>query len=546
MHLDGPQLRVYSNRHIRTTIPSINFPHQMTVDYSLYLVTDSTMVPETSTFLAQVEKAVKNGATIVQLREKSILTLDFVERAKKVLEITRPRGIPLIINDRIDVALAVDADGVHVGQDDMPASLARKLIGPSKILGVSCGSAEETQKVCDEGVADYVGLGTVYPTNTKNVKNVCGPIGVRKLLQVLKAHNEDGVKVKCVAIGGINHSNVSKVKFQCAIPNQKIDGVAVVSCIMAAKDAAEATRTLVTELETPVPWLKNLIIQEQPIASAAKWKQMKEAKPLVHHITNNVVKNFSANVTLSIGASPIMSELAEEFDDLASLLPAALVINLGTPSPQTMEVFLHGLRTYNKHGKHVIFDPVAAGATSPRLEACKALLNAGHFSVIKGNIGEILAIRKLTTSFAPQDSQKLMQGVDSIAKLDEEEIRKMGMEVATEFQTVVVITGPTNYVFDGTSGLDDRSTQKFQLVAGGHPTMGSITGMGCSLGSVIAAFVAAGADGQNKKKFNIGAAVQGALELYSAAGRKAGSISAAPGTFMISFLDELNKHSSGI
>lgn len=508
------------------------------VDYSLYFVTDPGMVPENSTFLDQVKKAVDNGATIVQLREKDILTLDFVERAKKVLEITRPKNIPLIINDRIDVALAVDADGVHVGQDDLPAILARKLIGPNKILGVSCGNAEETTQVCEQGVADYVGLGTLYPTNTKNVKNVCGPIGIRKSLKVLRDHKNQ--KVKCVAIGGINSTNARKVMFQCSIPGKRVDGVAVVSCIMAAPDAAEATKHLSAELQSPVPWLDKVSSQAASLDDVSSaWKQMTKSKPLVHHITNNVVKNFCANVSLAIGASPIMSELSDEFHEFASSpAPVGLVVNLGTPSAQLMEVFLEGLRQYNAHGKPVLFDPVAGGATQARLDASRVLLNAGHFTVIKGNVGEISAMAKLTSSYSSTSTEKTMQGVDSIAQLDEDAIVDLGKHVAREFQTVVVVTGPVDYIIDGTFPLSEDAVPH-EKVEGGHELMGSITGTGCSLGSVICAFIAAGADGANGEKYSPFSAVVSAVKLYKHAGTKAGETAKGPGSFVSEFLNQL-------
>lgn len=498
------------------------------------------MVPENSTFLKQVQRAVDNGATIVQLREKDILTRDFVERAKQVLEITRPKNIPLIINDRIDVALAVDADGVHVGQDDMPASIARKLIGPDKILGVSCGNPEETKQVCDEGVADYVGLGTLYPTNTKNVKNVCGPIGIRQSLKVLRDHKNKNVK--CVAIGGINSTNARKVMFQCSIEGKRIDGVAVVSCIMAAVNARNATLALAKELKATVPWLLNYckVSKQLSIEDTEAWTQMKNARPLVHHITNNVVKNYSANVTLAIGASPIMSELSEEFHEFASsLAPSGLVLNLGTPSAALMEVFLEGLNQYNKYGKPVVFDPVAAGATEARFQASKVLLNAGHFTVIKGNVGEIAAMAKLTSSYTATSSESTMQGVDSIAKMDEDAIIDLGEQVAKEFQTIVVITGPADYVVDGTFSMSQENVP-FEKIEGGHKIMGSVTGTGCSLGSVICAFLAAGADGANKTKFSPFAAVVKAVKLYKSAGLVAGKLSKGPGSFSTEFLNQLS------
>lgn len=498
---------------------------RLNFDLSLYLVTDSTMVPESTTFLDQVRNAVDNGATIIQLREKKISTLDFIERARKVLEITRPKGVPLIINDRVDVALAVDADGVHVGQDDMPAKLARKLIGEDKILGVSCGNENETTQVCEEGVADYVGLGTLYPIQTKDVKNVCGPIGIRRLLQVLRKYKEQGRDVKSVAIGGIKDTNATKVLFQCQIPGHKVDGVAVVSCIMASEQSAQATRELGKAIKASVPWSWN----------GVGTTDVGSGKPLVHHITNNVVKNFSANVTLAIGASPIMSELPEEFDEFASLpSPVSLVINLGTPSKQTMEVFLLGLSLYNKHGSPVLLDPVAAGASKARLEACRVLLNAGYFSVIKGNLGEIMALDTLVSSHVSQTSESLMQGVDSLVKADKKAVSELCVRVAREFRTVVVVTGEVNYIYDGSKS---QTTEVPTEVPGGSPYMGLITGTGCSLGSVIAARIAL-AKAQNA---DIGLAVVDAVSHYNRAGSLAGQNVEGPGSFMIRFLNELSK-----
>lgn len=494
------------------------------VDYSIYLVTDSTMVPDSVDFLHQVKSAVENGATVVQLREKLLSTRDFVKRAEQVLRITRQHGVPLIINDRVDVALAIDADGVHVGQDDMPAEVVRRLIGPDKILGVSCSTWEHTQEVCAQGVADYVGLGSLFPTNTKQVKTVCGPIGVRQLLRVLQKHNSSKPPIKCVAIGGINHSNVALVMHLCRVlgpdGTHGLDGVAVVSCIMAAADAASATSSLAQAYRETPPYV------QEPL----ECQQASTEKALVHHITNNVVKNFSANVTLAVGGSPIMSELPEEYEEFACLPgPASLVVNLGTPSALLMEVFLHGLRTYNKHGKPVVFDPVAAGASRARLAACRALLNAGYFTVIKGNLGEILALDSLAHGEG-RAAEPTMQGVDSVARHSAKEAMLVACRVALEYALVVVVSGETNYIADGRA-----PAPRTWEVAGGHKLMGLITGTGCSLGSVIGTFVArAKALGGD-----VALATVDAVRYYNEAGAAAGKISEGPGSFAKNFLDEL-------
>lgn len=496
------------------------------VDYTLYLVTDLTMVPQGCTFLDQVRQLVENGATIVQLREKHLLTRDFIERAQQVQEICRAKNVPLIINDRVDVALAVDADGIHVGQDDMPAKTVRQLIGPDKILGVTCSTPEELHEVVDEGVADYVGIGTVYPTNTKkDVTNPrgTGPIGIRKMLSVLGQHNSKHDQIRCVAIGGVNHSNASKVMFQCRVGDQGLDGVAVVSCIMALPDAGKATASLDTILREPPKWS----VSSSTELTSDVMALVSQHSPLVHHITNDVVKNFSANVTLAIGASPIMSELACEYFEFARAPHVAGLINLGTPDDSTMALFTEALRVYNDAGKHIVFDPVACGATAARLEATTNVLNAGQVSVIKGNVGEISAVHKLCSTYASTASEELMRGVDSLVSMSDDKVAAMASEVAREFKCVVVVTGKTNIVSTATDS---------HKVAGGGELMGRVTGTGCSLGSVIAAALAVTPSFDPKHVAN---AVVDAVKRYNEAGAAAIAALSGPGAFLSHFLDQL-------
>lgn len=153
------------------------------IDYSLYLVTDSSLVPDGKTFLGQIEKALEGGVTLVQLREKDSDTGPFVKLALQVKELTRRFGVPLIINDRIDVALAVDAEGVHIGQDDMPLAQARAMLGSKKIIGVSCNNEEEA-KAAILGGADYLGIGAVWFTSTKKLTKQ--PLGVEGVKSKIK------------------------------------------------------------------------------------------------------------------------------------------------------------------------------------------------------------------------------------------------------------------------------------------------------------------------------------------------------------------------
>lgn len=165
-------------------------------------------------------------------REKDTETGDFLEAAKTCLEICRRHGVPLLINDRIDIALACDADGVHIGQSDLPARVARTLLGPDKIIGVSCKTPEQAEKAWIDG-ADYIGCGGVYPTNTKE-NNVT--VGLDGLKTVSLAS-----KLPVVGIGGIGISNVKSV-LELGVPNLK--GVAVVSALFDRESVLNETQNL--------------------------------------------------------------------------------------------------------------------------------------------------------------------------------------------------------------------------------------------------------------------------------------------------------------
>ena len=184
------------------------------IDLSLYLVTDKS--DDVEKFLNTIEEAIKGGVTVVQIREKTAETLDFYNLALQVKEITTKYNVPLIINDRVDVALAIDADVVHVGQSDMPCDVTRKLIGEDKILGVSAATIDEARKAEKDG-ADYIGTGAVFPTATKDD---APSITKQDLKDVV-----DSISIPVVAIGGITLENASQLK------DTGIAGLSVVSAI---------------------------------------------------------------------------------------------------------------------------------------------------------------------------------------------------------------------------------------------------------------------------------------------------------------------------
>lgn len=195
---------------------------------SLYFITDSTQYTEEE-FLLRVEKALKGGATLLQLREKEKSTREYIALAEKVHAIAKRYHVPLIIDDRVDVALAVDAEGVHVGASDMPVAMARKLMGEDKIVGATAKTVPWAREAYEQG-ADYLGVGAIYPTTTK-VKTVL--TSTDTLRDICHA-----VPIPVNAIGGLNKDNIDVLK---GIP---IAGICVVSAIMKAEDPQAAAEEL--------------------------------------------------------------------------------------------------------------------------------------------------------------------------------------------------------------------------------------------------------------------------------------------------------------
>lgn len=197
------------------------------IDLSLYLVTDNS--EDVKKFLNTIEEAIKGGTTVVQLREKTADTLDFYDLALKVKEITSKYNVPLIINDRVDIALAIDADGVHVGQSDMPCEVTRKLIGEDKILGVSASTIDEAKKAQKDG-ADYIGTGAVFPTQTKDDAD---SVTKQELKEIVES-----IDIPVVAIGGINIENAHE------LADTGISGLSVVSAIMSSDNPRKSSEEL--------------------------------------------------------------------------------------------------------------------------------------------------------------------------------------------------------------------------------------------------------------------------------------------------------------
>ncbi len=204
------------------------------MDWTLYMVTDSKLARGRS-HLEVAQAAIRGGATVIQLRDKEATTRQLVETGRLLRDLTREKGVTFIVNDRVDVALAVEADGVHLGVDDMPVSIARRLMGPEAIIGFSPETVEQARQAEAEG-ADYLGVGAVFGTGTK--PDAGPPIGVEGLREMVQA-----VSIPVVAIGGVTADNAASCIRAGAA------GVAVVSAVVAAEDVEAAARQLREQIE---------------------------------------------------------------------------------------------------------------------------------------------------------------------------------------------------------------------------------------------------------------------------------------------------------
>ena len=208
------------------------------LDTRLYFITDRPGF-STEEFLFRTEEALKGGVTLLQLREKEKTTKEYIDIAEKVHNLTKKYNVPLIIDDRVDVALCVDAEGVHVGKSDMPVYMARRIMGKNKIIGATTKTVEQAKQAYEQG-ADYLGVGAIYPTTTK-VKTVLTSIDTLKDIC-------NAVPVPANAIGGLNKNNIDILK---GIP---VAGICVVSAIMKAENPREATVELIERAKELELW----------------------------------------------------------------------------------------------------------------------------------------------------------------------------------------------------------------------------------------------------------------------------------------------------
>lgn len=237
---------------------------------------------------------------------------------------------------------------------------------------------------------------------------------------------------------------------------------------------------------------------------------MREQKPLIHNITNFVVMNYTANVLLAIGASPVMAHAEQEVEQMVSFA-GALVLNIGTLTDPWVEAMIQAGKKANALGVPIVLDPVGSGATSYRTKSTKRLIKELDIAIIRGNASEILSLA---------DDQAVTKGVDSLHSVDE--VAGATVELARMLQTTLAVTGPVDLITDGTEVLK---------VANGHHLMPYVTGTGCAATAVIGAFAAVDK--------NAAYAAATALAYFGLAGEKGGTSAQGPGSFITHMMDAL-------
>ncbi|KAF9526525.1 thiamine biosynthetic bifunctional enzyme Thi4 [Crepidotus variabilis] len=500
------------------------------IDYSLYLVTARHLLPPNKAFLESLEEAIVGGVTIVQLREKDVDSREFLEQAELCKTVCEKHGVSLIINDRVDVAVAIGADGVHLGQTDMKVAQARMMLPEGSIIGVSCNTVEHVRAAVLDDV-DYIGIGSIWGTQTKKLTNpVIGVRGVGPMLEAL-----DGTNIKAIAIGGVKSTNLLRTLYGAvSATNHKLDGIAVVSDIIASKEplnAAKALKTILSGFQsrgiTSMP-TRSLTPEILLDGVSHLMEEIRKKVPLVHQITNTVVQTQSANVTLAIGASPIMATEPTEMEDLARFCGSVL-INIGTMRADVVESMILAGRAANKFHKPIVLDPVGVGATSFRKNSVKVLLDEWQVGVIKGNAGELAALAGT--------SEVKSRGVDSVGLGFSDPVAFV-RNLARRERCTVVLTGSTDYISDGVCVVGLKN---------GNEVLGKITGAGCILGSCIASFCAISA--QLSESSEAGHLVQGDMFIAAITGVLVLTVAAdiamekpevcGPGTFLPGLIDVL-------
>lgn len=376
------------------------------ISYKLYAVTDRSWLREGETLAGAVRDAILGGATVVQLREKELPEEEFKELALSVKKVCNAYNVTFLINDNVKLAKEVDADGAHIGLNDMTVYMARKILGDNKIVGVTAASVAEA-KEAEKAGADYLGSGAIFGSDTKKDASKLSPQVLSEIC--------NSVKIPVVTIGGINAYNVS------ALRSTKIAGVAVASGIFAEKNKTRASRDIIANLY---------------------------GNPIVHTITNHVTANGVANMIHAFGCSPIMAHNANEVEEVQEDA-SALLINLG--ATDDYNAIRRAYRTAIEEEHIITIDPVGVSGIRYRLNFLMELLEIGRPTCIRGNYSEIMAIYNKDVTGSGLDS--------SIENVD---IKDITQKLAKELDTIVVASGTIDIVSNGKNVTEIQSGHPLQ------------------------------------------------------------------------------------
>lgn len=478
-----------------------SFIDKARVDYSVYLVTGRELLPAGVDYYESLELSLsQNNVTVVQIREKHAETDKFLEIARRSLAICDKYDVPMLINDNLSVCLSLpERVGLHIGQEDIPVSEARRILGEKRLLGVSVKTVEQAKVAMKQGKVDYVGVGPCYGTLSKagiTEDKVIGCAGAQKIVAELKKQEK---RLPCVLIGGLNQKTAARTLFGATSAVNAPDGIAVISAIVGRTDSDVAAKELAdvvgkfkagviastgsssngvassfalppstAQAKKDVEWYKSAIAN-----LLSFHREASQGPPLIQTITSHVSSTMSANLALAFSSSPIMSHEATEAADL-SLAIGALVLNIGTISPASLEGMHVAGTCANRNLKPVVLDPVGGGATQFRKDVVRGLLNATQVTLLKGNAAELASI-------AGKSDQVKSRGVDSGAGALKDAVGLV-KSLAQKERCLVLLSGKKDYLTDGQTVITSDN---------GHPLLGAITGSGCALGVTVGAGLAA-------------------------------------------------------
>lgn len=430
-------------------------------DLGLYLVTDERWLNGRS-LVDDIRQAILGGVTMVQLREKELDDEKFIKIAKEVKALCQEYRVPFIINDNIQVALAVDADGVHVGQSDMEASKVRALIGPNKILGVSAHDVQEALLAKANG-ADYLGIGAMFTTTSKEDAT---PVTIETMNAIIEA-----TQLPAVAIGGINLQNLPKFK------GTKIDGIAVISAILAQKDIQQASHTLRTGVNM---YLRSQIKTVLTIAGsdssggAGIQADLKTMSALHTYGMSAITALTAQNTTGVYGIMDTTPEfLKNQLDCIfTDIFPDAIKIGM-VSQPALVECIADQLLYYQ--AKNIVLDPVMVSTSGSKLmqnEATSTLLERllPLADIITPNLSEAEVISQMkieTKEEMVEAAKKISQYYDGYILIKGGHFSGNADDLVYHNGTITWLTAPK---------LDNPNTH----------------GTGCTLSSAIACFLAKG------------------------------------------------------